>query len=77
MRVGCRRQGAWPPSGLTPPAPHRSVNIPSSPGGRDTSQGQETASMTDTCLTLLPPFHAADPHPQTSDSSVGIDTWEN
>lgn len=34
--------------------PTRSVNIPSSPGGGDTSQGQETASMTDTCLTLLP-----------------------
>lgn len=40
--------------------PTRSVNIPSSPGAGDTSQCQETASMKDTCLTLLP--HLTPPH---------------
>lgn len=44
-----------------PPPPTCSVNIPSSPGGRDASQCQESASVTDTRRT---PFRFS----QTPDS---------
>lgn len=44
--------------------PTRSVNIPSSPGGGETSQRQETASMTDTRHTVTPSNSPPNP-PQT------------
>lgn len=41
--------------------PTRSVNIPSSPGGGETSQRQETASMTDTRHTVTPSYSLPNP----------------